>query len=148
MTSWAKSESVRRSMQANRPRNTQPELLLRSALQGAGLRFRKHVRPLPGSRCEPDVVFPGVRLAVFYDGCWWHACPEHGQIPVTNRDWWNAKLAATRERDARNDTALRSAGWTVLRIWQHEPLDDVVRQIRREIDRLRNDNVADRRSKR
>jgi len=126
-------------MRANRPRNTKPELVLRSALHGAGLRFRKHVHPLPGSRCEPDIVFPRVHLAVFYDGCWWHSCPEHGQIPVANRDWWTVKLAATRERDARNDMALRSAGWTVLRIWQHEPLDDVVRRIASEVYRLRSD---------
>jgi DNA mismatch endonuclease (patch repair protein) len=137
MTSWATTEAVRRSMQSNRPKDTKPEVRFRSALHAEGLRFRKHKRVVPGLRCEPDVVFPRIRLALFYDGCWWHFCPLHGELPRANRQWWAEKLAATRDRDARNDTALRLAGWTVLRIWQHEPLPEAVSRVVGEVTRLR-----------
>ena len=51
-------------MRSNRPRDTTPEVLLRSALHRAGLRFYKHRRPIPGLRCEPDVVFLAVPQSV------------------------------------------------------------------------------------
>jgi DNA mismatch endonuclease, patch repair protein len=136
-TSWATSEAVRRSMTANRPRNTRLEVEFRSALHAAGLRFRKHLRPLAALRCEPDIVFTRVRLAVFMDGCWWHSCPEHGQVPKANRAWWTDKLDATRSRDARNDELLRAAGWSVLRIWEHEPMQHAVERVVDEVSRLR-----------
>jgi DNA mismatch endonuclease, patch repair protein len=78
--------------------------------------------------------FPGVRLAVFVNGCFWHSCPEHGA-------WWRAKLEATRVRDRHNDGALRTAGWTVLRVWEHQPVDDVVDEIRRLIQTPRGQMV-------
>ena len=129
-TSWASSPAVRRSMQSNRPRDTTTEVVLRSALHRAGLRFYKHRRPVPGLRCEPDILFPAVRLAVFVDGCFWHACPQHASLPKTNGDWWLAKLRANQARDRRNDEALRAAGWIVLRVWEHGRVDEVVAQIR------------------
>lgn len=110
-------------MQSNRSRDTAPEVGLRSTLHARGLRFRKHLRVVPGLACTVDVVFPTERLAVFIDGCYWHSCPEHASYPITNGDWWRAKLAATRERDERNTQVLTAAGWTVLRIWEHEDVD-------------------------
>jgi DNA mismatch endonuclease (patch repair protein) len=128
--SWASSPGVRRSMQHNRPRNTSTEVALRSALHRAGLRFFKHRRPLAGLRCEPDVLFPRARLAVFVDGCFWHSCPDHRSLPRANGEWWRAKLEATQVRDRRNDETLRAAGWTVLRVWEHQPVGEVVEQVR------------------
>jgi len=120
--SWASSPGVRRSMQSNRPRNTSIELALRSALHRSGLRFWKHRRPVPGLRCEADILFPRIRLAVFVDGCFWHGCPEHATRPVRNGEWWAAKLDGTISRDRRNDESLAAAGWIVLRVWEHEPI--------------------------
>ena len=137
--SWASSAAIRRSMQANRPRNTAPELALRSALHHAGLRFRKHLRPVPGLRCEPDVVFTRAHLAIFLDGCWWHSCPQHGQVPKTHQEFWAPKLAKTRERDKKNTAALTKAGWTVLRIWEHESIESAVDLIQ---DQLQTMNIA------
>jgi DNA mismatch endonuclease (patch repair protein) len=59
-------------------------------------------------------------VAVFLDGCFWHCCPEHGNRPATNTHYWHAKLARNVARDRRNDEALAEAGWTVMRIWEHE----------------------------
>jgi DNA mismatch endonuclease (patch repair protein) len=117
-------------MQSNRPRDTKPEVALRSALHRSGMRFRKHLRPVANLRCEPDAVFTRARLAVFLDGCWWHSCPEHGSLPVRNGDWWARKLAVTRERDRRNTAALEAAGWRVLRVWEHEQLNVAVERVR------------------
>ncbi len=127
--SWASSEGVHRSMKSNRPRNTKPELALRSALHAEGLRFRKHFRPVPGSRCEVDVAFTRWKVVVQLDGCFWHGCPEHGSLPKTNHEWWAAKFDRNLERDKRLDQLLSEHGWTVLRFWEHEPIDDVVIRI-------------------
>jgi DNA mismatch endonuclease (patch repair protein) len=118
----ASSPSARKVMRANRGRDTQPETELRSALHRRGFRFRKHASPLQGLRCRADVVFTRERVAVFVDGCFWHACPVHGVQPQTNREYWTAKIARNAQRDQRNNVALREAGWEPIRIWEHEPL--------------------------
>lgn len=103
-------------MQANRGRDTTPEVLVRSLLHASGLRFRKHHRQLPDLRCAADIVFSKERVAVFIDGCWWHACPVHGRRPSTNGGYWSAKFERNRARDRRNDEVLRAAGWAQKRV--------------------------------
>src|SRR5215207_9136772 len=76
--------------------DTAPEIALRSALHAAGLRFRVQL-PMPGNRRRKiDIAFTRAKIAVFVDGCFWHGCPEHGTRPVTNREWWDWKLARNR----------------------------------------------------
>ena len=111
-------------MQGNRGRNTSVELSLRRALYSRGLRYRVHRRPVPGLRCEPDIVFSRAKVAVFVDGCWWHGCPIHWAPPKANEDWWTRKISGNVERDRKHDKALVDAGWHVLRIWEHEPVED------------------------
>ena len=84
---------------------------------------------MPGLRCKADVVFSRQKLAVFVDGCFWHRCPEHGSEPKANAGWWKTKLDANVARDRRNDLALRSADWTVLRFWTHTPVEEMAEQI-------------------
>ena len=107
-------------MRANRPRDTSPELRLRSALHRRGLRFRVHRRPERDLRTTADVVFGPARVAVYVDGCFWHSCPEHGNLPKANRDWWQTKLQATIDRDRRNVEALQARDWQVIRVWEHQ----------------------------
>jgi DNA mismatch endonuclease, patch repair protein len=116
-------------MRAQRERDTGIEREIRSRLHARGLRFRVHRRLLAGSRREVDVVFPGARVAVFVDGCFWHGCPEHGVSPKTNTSYWEPKLRRNAERDRRDSSMLRDAGWTVLRIWEHVPAEEAVRRI-------------------
>lgn len=91
------------------------EKLVQRELRAKGLRFRRHVRNLPGS---PDIVFPRERVAVFVDGDFWHGW----RLPAWEHKlskFWRDKLRANRARDQRNFRRLRANGWKVIRIWQH-----------------------------
>jgi DNA mismatch endonuclease, patch repair protein len=114
-------------MRANRRTDTKPEMALRRALHAQGLRYRKDYRlDLEGARVRPDIAFTARRLAVFVDGCFWHACPEHGTKPAANTWYWGPKLTRNVERDRAADAALLAAGWRVVRVWEHESLDAAV----------------------
>lgn len=100
-------------------RDTTPELLVRRALHGAGIRFRVHNRDLPGS---PDLANRRARWVVFVHGCYWHhheGCPR-ATVPKRNREFWSAKFAANRERDARVARRLEDLGFLVVQIWECE----------------------------
>lgn len=99
-----------------RGKDTKPELLVRSYLHRAGLRFTLHRGDLPG---RPDVVLPKYATVVFVEGCFWHGhhC-QKGRVPTTNSTFWADKVATNQARDLRNQRALRRAGWRVLRIWE------------------------------
>jgi DNA mismatch endonuclease (patch repair protein) len=109
-------EQRSRCMSRVKNRDTDLERLVRSALHKRGLRFRKHVKALPG---KPDVVFTRARVAVFIDGDFWHGY----RFPAwedTLSPFWRNKIRLNRERDRKNFRKLRSRGWHVIRIWQHE----------------------------
>jgi DNA mismatch endonuclease, patch repair protein len=125
----ASSEAARKRMRACRGRDTAPERDLRSALHRMGLRFRVHRRPEPAINCRADILFSGAKLAVFVDGCFWHGCPQHRTTPRANRRFWLEKIAANRRRDARSARRIRSAGWTVIRVWEHETSQRAGRRI-------------------
>lgn len=121
------SEAVSRSMRSNRRRDTSPELRLRSALHSRGWRFRVDLAiPAGGGRPRPDLVFTRRRVAVFVDGCFWHCCPVHGRPPLSNGSYWGPKLARNAERDQLDNDRLEVAGWIVVRLWEHVPLETAV----------------------
>ena len=120
-----------RNMSAIRRIDTAPELLLRSRLHRAGLRFRKDYRlDVPSRRVRADVVFTRPRVAVFVDGCFWNVCPLHGSQPKTNTSYWGAKLRRNRERDGEVNTALVAAGWVVVLIWEHVSVTEAVAEVK------------------
>jgi DNA mismatch endonuclease (patch repair protein) len=109
-----------------------PEIILRRELHRRGLRYFVHRRPLFGLRREADLVFPRRRVAVFVDGCFWHGCELHRTHPRRNSGFWQEKIELNRVRDADTDARLQAAGWTVVRVWEHEaPLEvaDRIEQI-------------------
>jgi DNA mismatch endonuclease (patch repair protein) len=119
--SWASSPGRRRNMQAIRARDTEPELAVRKILHARGLRYRVGLAPIPNLRRTADIVFTKARIAVFIDGCFWHGCPEHGRKKFnSNVDYWNEKISKNVVRDANTNSRLASAGWVVLRFWEHE----------------------------
>jgi DNA mismatch endonuclease (patch repair protein) len=76
-----------------------------------------------------DIAFTRAKVAVFLDGCFWHGCPEHGTQPRANADWWVTKLRRNMARDVDTDNILESAGWRVLRFWEHEVPEAVAERI-------------------
>lgn len=108
-----------------RGKHSSAERALRSALHTEGLRFRLHRRV---ESVAVDIVFPGLRVAVFVDGCFWHGCPKHATFPKTNQEYWLRKLAENRKRDRRQTLRIKAAGWRVFRVWEHDcfPVADSV----------------------
>jgi len=114
-------------------RDTGPELCVRQALTALGARYRLHRKDLPGS---PDIVLPGRRLALFVHGCFWHGhdCARGARVPKANRDYWTAKVARNRARDAAAQAALSQGGWRVETLWECELKDAA--KLRERLERL------------
>lgn len=132
-TSWASTPGVRSRMQQQRSADTGPELRLRKALHGRGLRYQLHRAIVPGTkRRRVDIAFPRARVAVFVDGCFWHGCAEHGRrLHDINRWYWPAKIEGNRERDRDTDARLTDAGWRVVRVWEHDDPEQAAVRIER-----------------
>lgn len=127
---------TRRSMLANRRRDTKPEVAVRRLLHARGIRFRIDY-PI-GTRersIRVDIVLPRAKLAIFIDGCFWHGCPEHGTMPERNRDYWEPKIARNRERDLHQTRLIGEEGWRVLRFWTHESPEAICDQIAASVER-------------
>lgn len=70
-------------------------------------------------------------MAVFLDGCFWHGCPVHYTAPVSNEAFWARKVRTNRERDLETTRSLEAAGWTVIRVWEHEDPEAAAKRIQR-----------------
>lgn len=127
------SPDVRRRMQLQRPRGTEPELAIRRLLHQMGLRYRVDRRPDPSIRRRADIVFTQAKVAVFVDGCFWHNCPEHGSMPKQNVSYWEPKLHRNAERDAETNQLLTERGWEVIRVWEHEDPREAADTIKRSV---------------
>jgi len=103
------SEITSRVMSANLGKNTKPELVLRKALRTIGLPgYRLHWKNAPG---RPDIVFPGRKIAIFVNGCYWHRCPHCNlPLPKSNTDFWMEKFEKNKERDAEKIRNLEEKG--------------------------------------
>jgi DNA mismatch endonuclease (patch repair protein) len=101
---------------------TTPELMLRRLIWRLGGRYRLNRKDLPG---KPDIVLPGRRLAIFVHGCFWHGhdCARGARVPKANRDYWVAKVARNRVRDAAAREALATMSWRVEIVWECEMKD-------------------------
>ena len=123
-------ENDRRTMLANRRKDTSPELAVRRRLHAAGLRYRvDYPADATDRRRRADIVFTRARVVVFIDGCFWHGCPEHFIAPKRNADYWGPKIERNIARDRTSTERLLDDGWQVLRFWEHEDPDDVATQI-------------------
>ncbi|WP_336798669.1 very short patch repair endonuclease [Exiguobacterium acetylicum] len=118
-----------------RGKDTKMEVKVRSELWHRGLRYRKNYRKLLGT---PDIAFPGVRLVVFLDSCFWHGCPIHYKQPKSNVDFWKNKIKRNRERDKEQTEHYLCENWTILRFWEHEVNNDFDRVIKEIEDTYKN----------
>ncbi|RMG34064.1 MAG: very short patch repair endonuclease [Methanobacteriota archaeon] len=127
-----------RIMSKIRGKNTKPELQVRKLLWNSGYRYRIHY-PIQGMTkvIRPDIAFPNKKIAIFIDGCFWHACPKCYREPKSNVDFWKKKISRNKERDREDTENLEQLEWTIIRIWEHEikeSLDDVVMKIIRQLN--------------
>lgn len=104
-------------MRAVKSKDTVTEMIVRRLVHGLGFRYRLHRKALPG---KPDLVFPSLRKVIFVHGCFWHGhdCPRGARKPKSNVDYWHAKIARNVERDGRNNSLLKTAGWDVMILWE------------------------------
>jgi len=110
------SEAVHKSMVGNKRADTRPELLVRSRLRAAGLSGYRLQWKIPG---RPDIAWPGKKVALFVNGCFWHRCPHCAlALPKTNIEYWTLKFERNQKRDARNLEVLEAMGWKTHVIWE------------------------------
>ena len=108
--------------------NKDTELALLKLLKKHGISGWRRNQPVLG---KPDFIFRAAHVAVFVDGCFWHGCSKHCQLPATNRTFWRKKLDANKERDRHVARALRRKGWAVIRIWECQLAKNPLRCIAR-----------------
>ncbi|SCY13399.1 very short patch repair endonuclease [Nitrosospira sp. Nsp13] len=110
-------------------RDTKPEMMVRRIVHAMGYRYRLHAKDLPG---KPDLMFRSRRKVMFVHGCFWHRHNNCAlaRLPKSRQDFWLPKLDANRQRDTKNERALREAGWDVLTIWECELRDAAQLEIR------------------
>lgn len=125
-----KDEKTSKTMSANKGKDTKPELLLRKALWNYGIKgYRLHWKKVPG---RPDIAFPGRKIAVFVNGCFWHRCPLcNPSTPKSNVEFWTEKFNKNVARDKKKREDLEELGWTVLTIWECEIKKELEVQIER-----------------
>ena len=102
--------------------NSKPEVLVRSLLHRLGYRFRKNLKTLPG---KPDIVLKRHNTIIFVHGCFWHrhkGC-KRSNVPKSNQDYWEPKLAGNVLRDRKHKASLKSLGWKVFTVWECETKD-------------------------
>lgn len=118
------NEAVSRVMSANKAKNTKPEVVLRKYLWHHNVKgYRSNWKKAPG---QPDICFPGKKVALFVHGCFWHRCPIcKPPLPKTNTEFWQSKFERNQERDARKISELEKAGWKVLVIWECQIRQDL-----------------------
>lgn len=117
MTDVLTPDQRKLNMSRIRGKDTSPELIIRKLLYSTGIRgYRIHYK-LPG---KPDIVFTKKRLVIFIDGCFWHKCPIDFKEPETRKEFWMNKINSNVIRDQTVQNLLKSSGWTVIRIWEHE----------------------------
>jgi DNA mismatch endonuclease (patch repair protein) len=133
---WMTHEQRTRNMTAIRSQGSAIERRLEGELRAAFPRRRLMTgfTKLPG---RPDFYLPGLKLAAFADGCFWHGCPSHGRIPADNSAYWGAKLARNHQRDLEVNRALRAEGIIIARFWEHELRGNTSISAFRKLRRLR-----------
>ena len=104
-------------MSRNKAKNTKPELNLRRFLYAHGVRgYRLNWKKAPGT---PDIAFPGKKIAIFINGCYWHRCPHcELSLPKTNTEFWKEKFDKNIKRDIKKEKELLDLGWIVLVFWE------------------------------
>ena len=110
-------------MKKIKSKGTMAGRLLYEKLSGdSGIRFRKHLKDLPG---KPDIVVNEHKIAIFFllmvkfghrDSNW-----KRKRINIkSNRTSSLPKIEGNMRRDKRNNRVLKQLGWKVIRFWEYD----------------------------
>ena len=124
------NESTSKVMSANKAKNTKPEITLRKALWSEGHKgYRLNWKKVPG---RPDIAYPGKKIAIFVNGCYWHRCPKCNlSLPKTNTRFWKEKFDKNVKRDKKKNDELLSLDWIVLVFWECDIKSDISNSIQK-----------------
>ena len=127
------SEVTTKVMKSNKGKDTGPELTLRKALRDSGFPcYRINWKKAPG---RPDITYPGRKVAIFVNGCFWHRCPHCNlPLPKSHTDFWQQKFDRNIARDRKKTEELEALGWTVVTVWECEIKKDLPSVISRLIE--------------
>lgn len=114
MVDWLTKKTRSKIMSSIRSSKTKPELALKKALRGLGFSYQ------PKMNGSPDFANKKKKIAIFVHGCFWHKCSRHFRQPESSKKYWLPKLQKNVERDKRNEKMLKSKGYKVIRIWEHD----------------------------
>jgi len=123
-------DSTSKVMSANKAKDTKPEISLRKALWKEGIRgYRLNWKKAPG---RPDIAFPGKKIAIFINGCYWHRCPKCDlPLPKSNTQFWKDKFDKNISRDKKKNKELLDLGWDVLVFWECNIKSDILMPIQK-----------------
>ena len=124
------SENTSKVMSANKAKNTKPEIVLRKVLWNSDVRgYRLNWKKAPG---RPDIAFPGKKVAIFINGCYWHRCPKCDlPLPKSNTQFWKDKFDKNIARDKKKNEELVDLGWNVLVFWECDIKSDILMPIQK-----------------
>lgn len=125
MADWLPKKTRSKIMSSIRSRDTKPELALKKAIRGLGYLYQ------PKIAGKPDFINRKKKIAIFVHGCFWHKCPRHYRAPTSNRKYWIPKVERNRERDKLNKKILKTKGYKVITIWEHELTEDTRKALRK-----------------
>ena len=108
-------------MRSVKSKRTSLEDSVTKELWKRGLRFRRNVSDLAGT---PDIAIKKYHIVIFIDSCFWHGCPQHGEIPKSNAEYWSKKFERNMNRDQNVNEYYMKKGWNILRIWEHDLKSD------------------------
>ena len=108
-------------MSAVKSTGSKIELSFRKELWHKGFRYRKNSSKYMG---KPDIVLKKYRTVIFLDSCFWHGCEDHCRLPKTKREYWIEKINRNKKRDEKVTQYYKDLGWQVIRIWEHDLLND------------------------
>jgi DNA (cytosine-5)-methyltransferase 1 len=122
-------EASRKRMKRQPRKGTKPENVVFDELASRGLHFERNTKPVEGLRREADGCHTSAKVVVFVDGCFWHGCPTHSRPTKSNTLWWREKIDKNKARDEETTRLLTDAGWSVVRVWEHEDPTAAVERI-------------------
>lgn len=118
-------EQRHKNMKNIKSKDRKIEVILRKELWHRGYRYRKNYNELPG---KPDIVLTKQKIVIFCDSEFFHGKDWEVLKPRlekgNNANYWLKKIERNITRDQEINQQLNFLGWTVVRFWGKEILNN------------------------